>query len=247
MSGGPSLRREIVATLARHSLVIRGLDVFVTELEDETGAQLADICLGYVITRDAFALLPLWSEIEALPREVPSALQIEMLNAARETLVRGTRWFLAHTPRPMRMGLTIAATPPASSACSVAQGLLANQGATVSRVPSPPMPTPASTGRSPAIPGPALSARPLRHRDVARELRESAGPTPARRPTRRRMATRWARLQARSPPWALLYYALYEGLNSSGSGAGRSGTDPLALGPKLRERARVRLAMALRH
>jgi glutamate dehydrogenase len=107
------LRREIVATWLANSVVNRGLDVFVTELEDETGAQLADICLGYVITRDAFALLPLWSAIESLPREVPAALQIEMLNAARETLVRGTRWFLAHTPRPMRIGKTVAAFAPA--------------------------------------------------------------------------------------------------------------------------------------
>jgi glutamate dehydrogenase len=107
------LRREIIATWLANSVVNRGLDVFITELEDETGAKLADICLGYVITRDAFALLPLWSAIEAVPREVPATLQIDMLNTARETLVRGTRWFLAHTPRPMRIGKTVAAFGPA--------------------------------------------------------------------------------------------------------------------------------------
>ncbi len=36
-----------------------------------------------------------------------------MLGAARETLVRGTRWFLAHTARPMRIGVTVAAFAPA--------------------------------------------------------------------------------------------------------------------------------------
>jgi glutamate dehydrogenase len=107
------LRREIIATWLANSVVNRGQDIFTTDLEDETGAQLGDICLGYVITRDAFALLPLWAAIEDMPRDVPATLQIEMLNAARETLARGTRWFLAHTPRPMRIGRTVAAFGPA--------------------------------------------------------------------------------------------------------------------------------------
>ncbi len=107
------LRREIIATWLANSVVNRGLDVFTTELEDETGAGLGDICLGYVITRDAFALLPLWAAIAELPLSVPATLQIEMLNAARETLARGTRWFLAHTPRPMRIGKTVVAFAPA--------------------------------------------------------------------------------------------------------------------------------------
>ena len=68
------LRREIVATWLANSVVNRGLDVFVSELEDETGARLDEICLGYVITRDAFKLLPLWAAIAALPREVPASL-----------------------------------------------------------------------------------------------------------------------------------------------------------------------------
>ncbi len=107
------LRREIIATWLANSVVNRGLDVFVSELEDETGARLDEICLGYVITRDAFKLLPLFAAIAAAPREVPAALQIEMLSATRETLVRGTRWFLAHTARPMRIGITVAAFAPA--------------------------------------------------------------------------------------------------------------------------------------
>ncbi len=123
------LRREIVATWLANSVVNRGLDIFVTELEDETGAGMGDICLGYVITRDAFKLLPLWSAIEALPLDVPASLQIEMLSSARETLVRGTRWFLAHTPRPIRIGRTVAAFAPAIEKLQAAleETLSANQ------------------------------------------------------------------------------------------------------------------------
>jgi len=123
------LRREIIATWLANSVVNRGLDVFVSELEDETGARLDEICLGYVITRDAFKLLPLFAAIAAVPREVPASLQIEMLSAARETLVRGTRWFLAHTARPMRIGTTVAAFAPAIEGLQGAleEALSANQ------------------------------------------------------------------------------------------------------------------------
>jgi len=123
------LRREIVATWLANSVVNRGLDIFVTELEDETGAGMGDICLGYVITRDAFKLLPLWAAIEELPMAVAASLQIEMLNEARDTLVRGTRWFLAHTPRPIRIGKTVAAFAPAIERLQAAleETLSANQ------------------------------------------------------------------------------------------------------------------------
>jgi glutamate dehydrogenase len=95
------LRREIVATWIANSLVNRGLDVFVSELEDETGADLESITLAYIIARDSFALLPIWAEIETLGREVAAEDQIRMLLEARRTLFAGTRWFLAHAERPL--------------------------------------------------------------------------------------------------------------------------------------------------
>lgn len=99
--GRHRLRREIVATALANSLVNRGLDVFVSELRDETGASLDNITLAYVIARDAFGLLPFWAEVEALPRSVPADLQISLLLSARAALVDGTRWFVAHGDRPL--------------------------------------------------------------------------------------------------------------------------------------------------
>jgi glutamate dehydrogenase len=98
------LRRELVATWLANSLVNRGLDVFASELEDETGAPLAEVALAFVITRDAFGLLSLFGAIEVLPEGVPAATQIRLLLAVRELLVRGSRWFLAHGKRPLRIG-----------------------------------------------------------------------------------------------------------------------------------------------
>ncbi|HET6469406.1 MAG TPA: NAD-glutamate dehydrogenase [Geminicoccaceae bacterium] len=110
------LRREIVATWVANSLVNRGLDVFVSELEDETGADLESITLAYVIARDAFALLPLWAEIEALGREVPAEQQTRMLLEARRVLFAGTRWFLAHGDRPLRIRPSVARWRPGIAA-----------------------------------------------------------------------------------------------------------------------------------
>ena len=100
---GHRLRREIIATWIANSVVNRGLEVFVSELEDETGAGLADVTLAYVVARDAFQLLPLWSEIEAMPHTVPAQMQLDCLLLARDVLIRGSRWFLAHGRRPLRL------------------------------------------------------------------------------------------------------------------------------------------------
>ena len=92
------LKREIVATWIANSVVNRGLAVFVSELEDETGGALDDVLLAYVVARDSFGLLPVWSAIEALPAtRAGRACRLALLVVARDVLVRGTRWFM--TPR----------------------------------------------------------------------------------------------------------------------------------------------------
>jgi glutamate dehydrogenase len=113
---GHGLRREIVATWIANSLVNRGLDVFVSELEDETGADLVAVTLAYVATRDSFGLLPLWTEIEELGAEVPAKRQLAMLLAVREALVRGTRWFLAQAGKPLGIRETVARYRPGIAA-----------------------------------------------------------------------------------------------------------------------------------
>ena len=105
--GGHRLRREIAATWLANSIVNRGLDTLVSDIEDETGADLADISLAFLVARDAFVLTPQWAAIEALPADVPAAVQIELLAVTREVLVRGTRWFLAHGGRPLRIGRNV--------------------------------------------------------------------------------------------------------------------------------------------
>ncbi len=101
------LRREIIATWIANSIINRGLEVFVSEMEDETGADLTDITLAFVIARDAFALLPVWGEVETLGYEVAAEHQLAILAALRDTLAAGTRWFLAHAARPLGIRETV--------------------------------------------------------------------------------------------------------------------------------------------
>ncbi|MFO1067375.1 MAG: NAD-glutamate dehydrogenase [Geminicoccaceae bacterium] len=115
------LRREIVATWLANSIVNRGLDVFVSELEDETGADLERIAMACVITRDAFALVPVSSEIEALGEEVPAQRQLAMLLELRATLAGGARWFLGQTGRSLGLRDTVGRYRPGIAA--VLEGL----------------------------------------------------------------------------------------------------------------------------
>lgn len=106
------LKREIVATWVANSVVNRGLAVFVSELEDETGCGLEEVLLAYVAARDSFSLLQVWNDIEALPTSVPGARQTAMLVAVRDVLLRGTRWFMAQGGRSYRIRDVVARFRP---------------------------------------------------------------------------------------------------------------------------------------
>ena len=107
------LRREITATWIANSVVNRGLAVFVSELQGETGAALDEVLLAYATVRDSFGLLRAWAAIENLPASVAGALQTRLFVAVRDVAVRGTRWFIAQGGRPFRMRDTVARFRPA--------------------------------------------------------------------------------------------------------------------------------------
>ena len=110
------LKREIAATWIANSVVNRGLAVFVSELEDETGGSLEDVLLAYVTTRESFRLLKVWSDIETLPTSVPGELQTRLFVASRDVAMRGTRWFVTQGDRPFRMRDTVSRFRPGVAA-----------------------------------------------------------------------------------------------------------------------------------
>ncbi|MCA1939863.1 MAG: NAD-glutamate dehydrogenase [Caenispirillum bisanense] len=106
------LRREIIATHATNSMINRVGGTFVTQIMEKTGVKPADIARAYIITRDAFRLRDLWSEIEALDAKVPATAQVEMLLEANRLIERGTLWVLRQCPAPLDMGAVIAELSP---------------------------------------------------------------------------------------------------------------------------------------
>ena len=64
------LKREIVATVVTNALVNRVGPPFVALIGEKTASPWPEIVRAYVVTRDAFALDPLWEQIQALDLKV---------------------------------------------------------------------------------------------------------------------------------------------------------------------------------
>jgi glutamate dehydrogenase len=95
------LRREITATLVANSLVNRGLGESVSELAEHTGRSGDEIARAYIVARDAFALVPLYGQLEVMAGQIASDQEIILLDQARDALARGTKWFLRNLPAPI--------------------------------------------------------------------------------------------------------------------------------------------------
>ena len=106
------LRREIIATYVANSMVNRVGCTFVHEMVDEADVSVADVARAYAVTRDAFTLRRLWTEIGALDNKVPAALQAKMLAATIDLVRRCTLWFLRNHPQPLDIADTIEAYAP---------------------------------------------------------------------------------------------------------------------------------------
>ncbi len=106
------LRREIVVTRLVNAMLDRGTETFVSQLEDETGAEPAEIGLGFVVTRELLGAEELWERTHALPATVPARVQLDLFARLRELFLRGTRWFVLHGPRPLSIREALARYGP---------------------------------------------------------------------------------------------------------------------------------------
>jgi glutamate dehydrogenase len=89
-----ALKREIIATEVANSLINRSGSVFVHRMREETGATAAEVTRCYILTRDVFAIDPLWQAVDQLDNKVPTATQSQMLIDAGRLVLRATLWFL---------------------------------------------------------------------------------------------------------------------------------------------------------
>ncbi|HYM74317.1 MAG TPA: NAD-glutamate dehydrogenase, partial [Stellaceae bacterium] len=113
------LRREIVATIVANDVVNRGGLTFVHDLQARTGRSAAEIARAYRIVREAFALPPLWAEIEALDNKVAAAVQTEMLLDIAGVVEHAAAWLL----RAGRLRMAVEAARFAPAVAGLAQHL----------------------------------------------------------------------------------------------------------------------------
>lgn len=94
LMAGHRLRSEIIATnLANDIVNFMGSNI-VYRLNDETGAEPAEIARCFAVAKEIFELETLWLAIEALDNEVESSVQLAMMHQCQRTVRRATRWFL---------------------------------------------------------------------------------------------------------------------------------------------------------
>jgi glutamate dehydrogenase len=101
--GTHPLRREIIAMLISSSMINRMGPFFVLRVQDETGANVAQIARAYAIAREIFDVRTLWREIESLDGHIPSGLQYDTSFQVRRMVQRCVHWLL----RRHREALTI--------------------------------------------------------------------------------------------------------------------------------------------
>ena len=106
------LRREIAATVISNEIINQGGPTFVYRIQEETGADYAEVARGYIATRNVFKLSPLWGDIHALDNRVPTSIQYLMLMEIVGLMHRSTLWFLRNRPQPMDLAETITAFSP---------------------------------------------------------------------------------------------------------------------------------------
>ena len=88
------LRSEIIATnLANDIVNFMGSNI-VYRLNDETGAEPAEIARCFAVAKEIFDLETLWKSIEALDNQVECSVQLAMMHQCQRTVRRATRWFL---------------------------------------------------------------------------------------------------------------------------------------------------------
>ena len=106
------LRREIIATVATNSFVNRVGASFLTAMMERSGMSAVDVVRAYLVTRSAYDLRALWSDIEALDNKVPAEIQLAMLEEINSMIERSVMWLLRNESVPMNMASTLSTLAP---------------------------------------------------------------------------------------------------------------------------------------
>ena len=88
------LRAEIIATGLANQMVNEMGCNFVTRLQEETGATIADIANSYAAAREIFGLGDVLKNLRQLDNQAESTAQYDLMFYVRRTLRRLSRWLL---------------------------------------------------------------------------------------------------------------------------------------------------------
>jgi len=80
---------------------------FTHRLLESTGAQPHEVVRAYLLTREIFGFVPLWTAVEELDSRIDDAVQSTMLIDTGHMIGRGTTWFLRSRRLPEDMATTI--------------------------------------------------------------------------------------------------------------------------------------------
>lgn len=95
------LSREIIATGISNAVVNRMGPTFVRMTAEKTGCSIAEVTEAFMVVRDSFGLLDLWSSIEGLDNHVAASVQLRANYKAARLAARETYWLLTRLGRPV--------------------------------------------------------------------------------------------------------------------------------------------------
>ncbi|MGH8243331.1 MAG: NAD-glutamate dehydrogenase, partial [Steroidobacteraceae bacterium] len=109
---GHQLRRQIIVTAITNSLVNRMGPVFAIRMQEDTGADVGSIARAYSIAREITGMRELWTDIEALDDEAPTALQYDMLVETSRLLRHLSYWVLRNEGRNLDIERVVSRMQP---------------------------------------------------------------------------------------------------------------------------------------
>ncbi|MDN3651382.1 NAD-glutamate dehydrogenase [Thalassotalea ponticola] len=101
------LRGEIIATRLANDLCNYMGSNFVVRMQEETGADSAEVAKCFTIASAIFELEQTWSQITELDNKIEASVQTEMLFELRRNVRRATRWLLRHRNKAMTIEQSI--------------------------------------------------------------------------------------------------------------------------------------------
>ncbi|HYB32799.1 MAG TPA: NAD-glutamate dehydrogenase [Steroidobacteraceae bacterium] len=102
------LRREIIATATTNSVVNRMGPTFVPRMQEDVGAEPAQVARAYTAAREIFAMRGVWEQIESLDNRVPAKLQYEAAFQTSRLLRHATYWLLTSRSRNLQVDAAVA-------------------------------------------------------------------------------------------------------------------------------------------